>query len=352
MFNKMFSSLSKGIGIDLGTANTLIYVPDFGVVVNEPSIVAINVRTDQVIAVGHTAKKMLGKTPPHIQLIKPLTDGVISDFEVTEKMIKYFIQDVLKQPSSWFIRPHIIIGVPLEVTEVERKAVEDTALSAGAREVFLVEQSMAAAIGSRLPVTEPTANMIVDIGGGTTDIAVISLSGIATHRSLRSAGEELTNNIIQFARDEFNLIIGEHIAETIKIRIGSAAELDEPLTMNMRGRDLISGLPKEVVVTDEQIRRAMQKTIKGIIDNIKVTLENTPPELVADIYEKGMLITGGGALIRNINKAISQATGIHVRIADDPLTSVVRGAALLIDDPTLLEAIRLPTTQYHQKARS
>lgn len=339
------------IGIDLGTANTLIYVPDQGIVVNEPSMVAINIRTDQVIAVGRTAKKMLGKTPPHIQLIKPLTDGVISDFEVTEKMIKYFIQDVLKSIPIWALRPNIIIGVPLDVTEVERKAVEDAALSAGAREVFLVEQTMAAAIGSRLPISEPTANMIVDIGGGTTDIAVISLNGIATHQSLRHAGEELTRNIIQFARDEFNLIIGEHVAESIKIRIGSATDLLEPLTMSMKGRDVISGLPKEITVTDEQIRRAMSKTIRIIIDNIKLTLENTPPELVADIYEKGMLITGGGALIKNIDTAISQATGTHVRIADDPLTSVVRGTSLLIDSPVLLEAIRLPTTQYHQKAK-
>jgi rod shape-determining protein MreB len=351
MLDKLFSTFSRSIGIDLGTANTLIYVPDQGIVVNEPSIVAINVRADQVIAVGAVAKKMLGKTPPHIELIRPLTDGVISDFEVTEKMIKYFLKNVLNDSTLRLIRPNIIIGVPLDVTEVERKAVEDAALSAGAREVFLVEQPVAAAIGSRLPITEPTASMIVDIGGGTTDIAVISLSGIATYRSLRHAGEEMTNNIIQFSRDEFNLVIGEHIAEEVKIKIGSAAELPEPLTINLRGRDVLSGLPKEVPVVDEQIRYAMSRTIKNIIDNIKITLENTPPELVADIYEKGMLITGGGALIKGIDTAINKATGIHVRIADDPLTSVVRGAGILIDNPQLLEAVRLPITQYQQKAK-
>ena len=350
MANSFFGRFAKSIGVDLGTANTLIYIREKGIVVNEPSIVAVNIRNDQIIAVGRTAKKMLGKTPPHIELIRPLADGVISDFEVTEKMLKFFFQEIMRDASFKFVRPNIIIGVPLEVTEVERKAVEDAALSAGAREVFLVEQPMAAAIGSRLPVTEPTASMIVDIGGGTTDIAVISLSGIATFRSLRHAGEELTASIINFAREEFNLIIGEHKAEEIKIRIGSAAELPEPQTIEMRGRDLLTGLPKEIIVADDQIRRAMSKTLKIIIENIKLTLENTPPELVADIYEKGMLLTGGGALIKGIDKAVAAATGIHVRVADDPLTSVVRGTGILIEDPELLNAIRLPTTLYHRAA--
>lgn len=351
MVRNFFGRFAKSIGVDLGTANTLIYVPERGIVVNEPSIVAINTRTDQIIAVGKTAKKMLGKTPPHIELIRPLADGVISDFEVTEKMLKFFIQGIITDASFRFVRPNIIIGVPLEVTEVERKAVEDAALSAGAREVFLVEQPMAAAIGSRLPVSEPTASMVVDIGGGTTDIAVISLAGIATFRSLRHAGEELTFSIINFAREEFNLVIGEHHAEEIKIRIGSASELPEPQTIEMRGRDLLSGLPKEIVIHDDQVRRAMSKSIRSIIENIKLTLESTPPELVADIYEKGMLLTGGGALIKGIDRAVSTATGIHVRIADDPLTSVVRGTGILIEDPALLSTIRLPTTLYHKPAR-
>ena len=346
MLKSLLATFSKQIGVDLGTANTLIYVPDHGIIVNEPSVVAINVKKDQMIAVGSTAKKMLGKTPPHIQIVRPLVDGVISDYEVAEKMIRFFLHNVIQKKSGFLGRPTIIIGVPLEVTEVERKAVEDAALAAGASKVYLVEQPMAAAIGSRLPISEATASMIVDIGGGTTDIAVISLSGIATHRSLRQAGDELTNSIMQFARDEFNLIIGESVAEHIKMRIGSATELSEPLTMHMRGRDVLSGLPKEVNVNDEQIRKAMTKIIKNIIDNIKITLENTPPELVADIYEKGMLITGGGALIRNIDKAINKATGIHIRIADDPLTSVVRGTGILFENTELLEAVHLPTTQY------
>ncbi len=261
-------------------------------------------------------------------------------------MVQYFLNNVIQKKAGFLGRPTIIIGVPLEVTEVERKAVEDAAIAAGAGKVYMVEQPMAAAIGSRLPISEATASMIVDIGGGTTDIAVISLSGIATYRSLRQAGDELTKSIMQFARDEFNLIIGESVAENIKIRIGSAVELDEPLTMSMRGRDVLSGLPKEVSVNDEQIRKAMSKIIKNIIDNVKITLENTPPELVADIYEKGMLISGGGALIKGLDKAINKATGIHIRIADDPLTAVVRGTGILFENQELLDAVHLPTTQY------
>ena len=346
MYKAILNKLTKQVGVDLGTANTLIYVPEEGIVVNEPSIVAINTKKDQMVAVGATAKKMLGKTPPHIQIVRPLIDGVISDYEVAEKMVQFFLQKIMQNKVAFIGRTTIIIGVPLEVTEVERKAVEDAALSAGASKVYLVEQPMAAAIGARLPVSEPTASMIVDIGGGTTDIAVISLSGIATFRSLRQAGDELTKSIVQFARDEFNLVIGESVAEQIKVRIGSATELDEPLTMNMRGRDVLSGLPKEVSVNDEQIRKAMAKILKSIIDNIKITLENTPPELVADIYEKGMLITGGGALIKGLDKAINKTTGIHIRIADDPLTSVVRGTGILFENQELLDSIHLPTTQY------
>jgi rod shape-determining protein MreB and related proteins len=349
VFKNFLKKFTKNYGVDLGTANTIIYSQEKGIIVNEPTIVAVNIKTDQIIAVGHTAKKMLGKNPPHIQIIRPLIEGVISDIEVTEKMIKYFIEQGLEQENSFLIRPQIIIGVPLEVTEVERKAVEDAALASGAKEVFLIEQPMAAAIGARLPVSEPTASMIVDIGGGTTDIAVISLNGIVTYKSLRTAGDDLTQNIIQFARDEFNLLIGERVAEDIKIKIGSAAELDEQLTISMKGRDLISGLPKEIIVTDHQIRQAMSKIIRIIIDNIKLTLENTPPELVADIYERGVLLSGGGALIKNIDKAIENATQIHVTVADDPITAVVRGTALLIENQELLEEIRLPTTLYQQK---
>jgi len=308
-------------------------------------VVAVNVRTDEVLAVGTEAKKMLGKTPGHIHAVKPLVDGVISDFEVTEKMLKYFIDKVHSENFTLIPRPRVVIGVPLDITEVERKAVEDAARSAGARQVYLVEESMAAAIGARLPVTEPTATMIVDIGGGTTEISVISLGGVVAFKSLRIAGNELDNNIIQFVREEFSILIGEQLAEEIKIKIGSAGPLKESITMEVRGRDLINGLPKAVKINDTQVREAIDRTLAQIIENIKITLETTPPELVSDIYENGIVLSGGGALLRGLDKEIAQATKIPVRIADDPLTCVVRGAGMLLADDALLNKIISPNSE-------
>lgn len=343
MFNKLFGRFSKDLGIDLGTSNTRVYSKDGGIVVNEPSIVAINMRTDQILAVGKDAKDMLGKNPPHIAMTKPLTKGVISDFEVTEKMLKYFIDRVHSESFTIIPRPRVVIGVPLETTEVERKAIEDAALSAGARQVFLVENPMLAALGARLPLSESVGMMIVDIGGGTTEIAVMSLAGVVTWKSLEVAGDELNKNIIQYARDVFNLLLGERVAERVKMRIGSAMELEDPLEIEMRGRDLLSGLPKEIIVTDGQIREALERSIRSIIENIKATLETTPPELVADIYERGIVLTGGGALLRGLDKLIARQAAIPVRIADDPLTCVVRGAGALLDNEALLKDISLPS---------
>ncbi len=342
MFNKFFGKFSKDLGIDLGTTSTLVYTPEKGIVINEPSVVAVNMRTDEILAVGAEAKKMLGKTPSHIQVIKPLVDGVISDFEVTEKMLKYFIDKVHAEFFTLVPRPRVIIGIPLDITEVERKAVEDAVKSAGAREVFLIEQSMAAAIGTRLNVTDAKANMVVDIGGGTTEIAVISLGGVVTWKTLRLAGNALDNDIIQYVREEFNILIGEQLAEQIKIRIGSACALKEPMEMPLRGRDLINGLPKEIMINDSQVREAMSRVIKQIIENIKLTLETTPPELVADIYEQGIILTGGGALLRGLDKEIAQATKIPVRVAEDPLTCVVRGTGILLADKELLAKVITP----------
>ena len=287
---------------------------------------------------------MLGKTPPHIVTTKPLTKGVISDFEVTEKMLKYFFDKIHEDAFTVVPRPRVVIGVPLDVTEVERKAVEDAVISAGAREVILVEEPMAAAIGARLPISESVGSMVVDIGGGTTEIAVISLNGVVTWKSLTVAGEELTKNIIQYTRDVFNLLVGDKVAETAKCRIGTATEMDELMEMEMRGRDLLTGLPKQVLINDGQVREAMHKSIRTIIENIKLTLEVTPPELVADIYERGIVLCGGGALLKGIDRLIEKQTEVPVRLAEDPLTTVVRGAGVLLEDEPLLKEVGLPST--------
>jgi rod shape-determining protein MreB len=344
MLSKLLGKFSKDIGIDLGTSNTLVYTPEKGITINEPSVVAVNMRTDEILAVGEMAKKMVGKTPAHIQAIKPLVDGVISDFEVAEKMLKYFIDKVHEESFSLMPRPKVVIGIPLDITEVEKKAVEDAAKSAGARIVYLIEESMAAAIGARLPVTEATATMIVDIGGGTTEIAVISLGGVVNWKTLRVAGNEMDNNIIQYIREESSILIGEQLAEEIKIRIGSATPLKDPMEMQVRGRDLINGLPRSVDITDTQIREAISRSVNLIIENIKITLETTPPELVADIYEHGIVLTGGGALLRGLDKEVAQAIKIPVRVADDPLTCVVRGTGILLANPELLAKVVTPGT--------
>lgn len=343
MLNKILGAFSKDLGIDLGTSNTRIFSKEKGIVINEPSVVAVNTRTDQILAVGRDARDMLGKTPPHIIASKPLQKGVISDFEVTEKMLKYFIDRVHGETFTFLPRPRIVIGVPLETTEVERKAIEDAALSAGARQVYLVENPMLAGIGARLPIADAVGMMVVDIGGGTTEIAVISLGGVVTWKSLTIAGEEMNKNIIQYARDVFNLLLGERVAEQVKMRIGSAIEQTEPLTMEMRGRDLLTGLPKEIIVTDTQIREALRRSVSTIVENVKATLEMTPPELVADIYERGIVLTGGGSLLKGLDVLISRQAEIPVRVADDPLTAVVRGAGALLEDENLLRDITLPS---------
>ncbi|HKM40433.1 MAG TPA: rod shape-determining protein, partial [Patescibacteria group bacterium] len=306
IFNKI-GKFGQDVVIDLGTKNTLVYVNKKGIVVNEPSVVAINTKTAEILEIGHEAKKMVGKTPAHIQAVKPLVDGVISDFEVTEKMLKHFINQVRGEGFSLAPRPRVIIGIPLDITEVEKKAVEDAAKSAGARKVFLIEEVMAAALGAGLPVDSPRANMIVDIGGGTTDIAVISLSGVVSWKSLRLAGNELDNNITDYVRDNFNVLIGEQLAERVKINLASVLPFDEDRSMEIRGRDLINGLPTAIVITDVQVREAIKRTIIKIIENIKLTLEETPPELVADIYEHGLYLSGGGALLYGLDKLISKA---------------------------------------------
>lgn len=345
MLNRFLGRFSKDIGIDLGTANTLIYIRDKGIVVNEPSVVAVNLRTDQILAVGHEAKDMVGKTPPHILTARPLVHGVISDFEITEKMLKYFIERIHKDTFALVPRPRVVIGVPIDVTEVERKAVEDAVLSAGAREVHVVEEPMAAAIGARLPIEDPVASLIVDIGGGRTEVAVISLSGVVTWKSIAIAGDELNKNIVQYAREAFGLYLGERHAEEVKIKIGSAVPLEKPMEFPLRGRDVLTGLPKEVIVNDSQIREAVSRSLRTVIEAIKATLEITPPELVADIHERGMVLSGGGALLRGLDQLITGETEIPVRVTDEPLTCVVRGTGLLLDAPELLHTVRLPSAR-------
>jgi rod shape-determining protein MreB len=350
MFDNLFKKFSRDVGIDLGTSNTLIYVRDRGIVVNESSIVAVNNRNDQILAVGEEAQKMLGKTPPHITISKPLVDGIISDFEVTEKMLKYFIDRIYQESFGLAPRPRVVIGVPLDVTEVEKKAVEDVVLSAGAREVFLVEDVMATAIGARMPIQDPSGNMVVDLGGGVTEIAVISLSGIVAWKSLRVAGDKLNQDVIQFARSEFNLLVGERVAEDMKIQVGRMMESGEELALRMRGRDLMTGLPKEVIVSSEQVIHALQRSIMAIIEGITSTLEITPPELVADIYQRGMILAGGGALLMGLDKIIAKATGIPVKIIEDSLTCAVRGMGLILEDENLLKEVAIPSSTQEEKS--
>ncbi|HCJ52669.1 MAG: rod shape-determining protein [Candidatus Kerfeldbacteria bacterium RIFCSPLOWO2_01_FULL_48_11] len=345
MFNKLFGRFSKDLGVDLGTANTLVYVKGRGIVIDEPSVVAINTRTDQILAVGTDAQKMVGKSPAHIVVSRPLVDGVISDFEITERMLKHFIEKVHRENFTIVPRPRIVVGIPLGVTEVERKAVEDASLSAGAREVYLIEEPLAAAIGARLPVQDASGNMIVDIGGGTTEIAIISLGGVVTWKSLRIAGDKMDQDIINYAREHFNILLGERTAEMTKKRIGSAIELPDPLETKVRGRDLISGLPKEVSVTSNQIRDAISRSLRAIIDGVRSTIENTPPELVSDIYSRGIVLSGGGANLRGLDKLISHETQIPVHIADDPLTAVARGCGIIIEDIEHLKDILAPSTK-------
>ncbi len=350
MFKNFLGRFSHDIGIDLGTANTLVYVRGKGIVINEPSVVAINTKTKQILAIGEEAKTMVGKTPAHIVASRPLVDGVVSDFEITEQMLKYFIEKVHKESFAFFPRPRVVIGIPSGVTEVEKRAVEDATTNAGARQAFLIEEPMAAAVGSHLPVHEAAGSMIVDIGGGTSEVAVISLGGIVASRSIRIAGDELTEDIITYAKEKFNLQVGERTAEAIKINVGSACKIDDELEAPIRGRDIVTGLPKEIIITSEQVRQALTKSVRTIIDAIKNTIEETPPELIADIMDKGIYLAGGGALLRGLDKLINQQTKMPVHIADDPLTSVVRGTGLVLEDIDSLKDV-LVSTQYEKTPR-
>ncbi|MFA5993802.1 MAG: rod shape-determining protein [Parcubacteria group bacterium] len=336
---KFFGNFSKDIGIDLGTANTLVYVGGKGIVINEPSVVAVNKKTGQVLAIGREAKKMVGKTPGHIVATRPLVDGVVSDFEITEQMLKYFIDKVHRDGFTLFPRPRVVIGIPSDVTEVEKRAVIDATMNAGAREVYLIDEPMAAAIGARLPVQDAAGNMIVDIGGGTTDIAVISLGGVVTSRNLRIAGDEMNEDIIRYCRDEFNLLIGEKTAEDAKIAIGSACPQKDKMQMSIRGRDLVTGLPKEIIINDEQVREALSRSIRIIVNNVKSTIEETPPELLADIMQRGIILAGGGSLIRGLDILVANQTDMPVRMMEDPLTAVVRGTGIVLEDLESLKEV-------------
>jgi rod shape-determining protein MreB len=335
----LFSLFSSDLAIDLGTANTLVFAKGKGIVVNEPSIVAINKTNGEVEAVGKEAKDMLGRTPGNIVAIRPMKDGVIADFEITEKMLSYFIRRAHNR--NTLVRPRIIIGIPSEVTQVEKRAVKDSALKAKASEVYLVDQAMAAAIGAGLPITEPSGNMVVDIGGGTTDIAVISLAGIVYSKSVRVAGNEMDEAIIQYTKKKYNLLIGERTAEQIKLEIGSAFPLDEPVTMEIKGRDLIEGIPKTLTITDAEIREALAEPISLIVNAVRVALERTPPELSADIVDRGIVLTGGGSLLKNLDKLLREETGLPVSVAEDPLSSVVLGTGKMLSDFDLLRKISL-----------
>ncbi len=328
------------LAIDLGTANTLVFLKGKGIVVQEPSIVVVNKQSGKVEAVGKRAKEMLGKTPADIITIKPMRDGVIADFEIAEKMIDYFIKQATNN-RIFLIRPRIVIGIPTGITQVERRAVKDVALRAKASDVYLVQQPVSASVGADLPISEPTGNMIVDIGGGTTDIAVISMNGIVFNHSIRIAGNEMDEAIIQHLKKKYNLLIGERSAEQMKIELGSAYPLDEPLTMEVKGRDLREGIPKVIVIDDQEIREALEDVVSAIINAIRVTLEKTPPELSADIIDRGIILTGGGSLLKNLDKRIREETKLPVFITDDPLTTVVLGAGKLLDDIDLLKKISL-----------
>lgn len=340
MFKKFYRLFSNDIGIDLGTANTLVYLKGHGIVINEPSVVAVNQKTGRIVAVGAEAKQMLGRTPAHIKAVRPLVDGVISDFEVTEEMLSYLVSKAEKI-SKKFIRPRVVVGVPSGITNVETRAVYDATRNAGAREIYIVEEPMAAAIGIRLPVKDPIGSFIIDIGGGTTDIAVISLAGIVRSKSLKVAGDHLNNDIISYLRDEFKLLIGEKTAENVKIAIGSVVE-GNFMEASVRGRDMVTGLPREVIVTDSDIYEAIAPTINTLIDGVKEVLETTPPEILSDIMHRGIILVGGGALIKGLDTLLQNTLKIPVIVADDPLSAVARGAGIILEDLEFFKEILVP----------
>lgn len=337
MLGWIFDLFSNDLGIDLGTANSLVYVKDRGIVLREPSVVAIQTGTNRVLAVGEEAKRMLGRTPGNITAIRPMKDGVIADFEITEAMLRYFIRKV--QNNRIMIRPRIIISVPSGITEVEKRAVKDSATHAGAREVYLIEEPMAAAIGVGLPVQEPAGNMVVDIGGGTTEVALISLAGIVFSRSVRVGGDEMDEAIIQYMKRVYNLMIGERSAEQIKISIGSAYPLSEENSMEVKGRDLVAGLPKTLTLTSEEVREALHEPVMTIVEAIRFTLERCPPELAADLVDRGIVLAGGGALLRGIDKLIAEQTGLPVHVADDPLSAVAEGTGMVLHELKFLRKV-------------
>lgn len=330
MFERLYKQFSNDIGIDLGTANTLVYLRGRGIVINEPSVVALNTKTNRVVAVGAEAKDMMGRTPGHIRIVRPLVDGVISDYEVTEEMLSYLINKANDTDRKVF-RPRVVIGIPVGITNVEMRAVYDAAKSAGAREVYIVEEPMAAAIGVQMPIHEPVGSMIVDVGGGTTDIAVIALGGIVRAKSLKIAGDKLTQDIISYMRDEFKMLIGEKTGEHIKTAIGSALPDEQGEELSVKGRDLVTGLPREAIITDVDIREAMYGSISQLVEAIREVLETTPPEVLADIMQKGMMIAGGGALIRNLPELLEMQLKVPVSVADDPLTAVARGTGVILE---------------------
>jgi len=332
LIESVVTKFSSDIGIDLGTANTLVFVKGTGIIINEPSVVALNQKTGQVVAIGSDARSMLGRTPQHIVAIRPLVDGVISDFEATEEMIHYFIKKTQAMFPRKIIRPRVVVGVPSGITNVERRAVRDAVKNAGAREVHIVEEPIAAAIGIRMPVYEPIGNMIIDIGGGTTDIAVISLGGIVKAKSLRVAGDRLNQDIVGYVRDEFKMLVGEKTAEEVKIAIGSIHPKSESLETIVRGRDLVTGLPREIVLTNDDINEAIGPSVKLLISAVREVLELTPPEIISDIMHRGIVLAGGGSLLRGLPKIFEEDLKIPVYVSDDPLTAVVRGTGFILED--------------------
>lgn len=335
--NFMYNMFSSDLAVDLGTANTLIYVKGRGVVSSEPSVVAINSNTKEILAIGKEAKNMLGRTPANISAVRPMKDGVIADYDTTEKMIRYFILKVHNRRS--LVRPRMVICIPSGVTQVEKRAVKDSAIQAGAREVYLIEEPMAAAIGAGLPIQEPSGNMVVDIGGGTTEVAVISLSGIVYANSVRVGGDEMDDNIVNYIKRQYNLLIGTATAEDLKIKLGSAFPLENEIKTEIKGRDIVTGIPKTIEISDSEIREALKEAIAKIVDAVRIALEQTPPELSADIVDRGIVLTGGGALLKNLDKRLSHETGLPIIVSDDPLKAVALGSGKVLDDLELLKKV-------------
>ncbi len=337
MFGKLLSFFSKDVAIDLGTANTLFYLKGEGIVLNEPTVVVLDKTSNKVMYVGLAAKQMMGKTPPHMEVIRPLKDGVISDFETTKEMIKYFILKVLKRRR--LIKPKIAVCVPAGITQVEKKAVIDSGLQAGGREILLIEEPMAAAIGAGLDITAPSGNLVVDIGGGTTEVAVISLSSVAYSESVRIAGDEANESIMDYLKKKYNLFVGENSAESLKISIGCAYPLEQELTCDVAGRDMVTGIPRNITITSEEMREALKEPVNEIVKSVRRALEKTPPELSADIYDKGVYLTGGGALLRGLDKLISEETGLKVEVTESPLTDVAKGTGIALENYSMYKDV-------------